>query len=304
MSTDPSASIAERPSAERTRLGLLRGYWDLARPRIVGMVLFTMLVAALVAGPRVPPWDSVLHAVLGVGLAIAGAIALNQRLERSGDARMTRTALRPVPSGRLTLRQATAFGIGASAAGLVYLGLLADWPVLLLAAASWAVYICLYTPMKMFTAWQTPIGAVAGAMPALVGAAAAGAPASPTGLALFGVVYFWQFPHAMAIAWLYRDQFRRADVKVATVVDASGRTAGRLAVLGAICLLPVSLVPSLFGPAGWGYGACALLLGLGYLACSARLLRRPDDGSARLLLRGSFVYLPVVLIALVVTSPW
>jgi protoheme IX farnesyltransferase len=150
----------------------------------------------------------------------------------------------------------------------------------------------------MVTTWQTAIGALAGAMPALLGAAAAGAAASPVGLALFGLVYFWQFPHAMAIAWLYRDQFASAEVKLPTVVDPSGRSAGLLSLMGALVLLPVSLVPALVRPLGVGYPAAALILGLGYLASAASFLARRDDRSARVLLRVSVVYLPLVLLAL------
>jgi protoheme IX farnesyltransferase len=264
------------------------------------MVLVTMGVAALVASPAAMPWPALAHAMAGSALVIAGAIALNQRLERTSDALMARTASRPLPSGRMTSRQATVFGIAASAAGMVYLAAMAAPPVAWLTAASWVVYVWMYTPLKTLSAWQTPLGAVAGAMPTLMGTAAAGG--LPTGvmpLVLFGIVYFWQFPHAMAIAWLHRADFAAASLKVATVVDPSGRTAGRLALLGAGALVPMSIMPRLGGHAGWGYTAAAIALGLGYLACAVAFARRKDDATARILLRFSLVYLPAICAALV-----
>jgi len=267
----------------------------LTRPGIVAMVLVTMAVAAWVTPAQAPPWPVLAHALAGAGLVIAGAIAINQRLERFSDARMARTAQRPLPAGRLSARQVTAFGILLSVLGIVYLAVSAQPAVGLLAAASWVFYVWVYTPAKAASAWQTPLGAVAGAMPTLMGAGVAGdLPWNWMALTLFGVVYFWQFPHAMAIAWLYREQFAAAQLKVATVVDPSVRTAARMALGGAIALLGASLIPSMAGLTGWGYGATAALLGLTYLGCAARFLHRTTDPSARTLLRASLAYLPAI----------
>ena len=301
---NPSTSVSERPVHARGRLALARDCWQLVRPRIAATVLFTMIVAALVAGETIPPWPLLVHAVVGVGLLIVGAIALNQRLERCSDAKMARTAWRPLASGRLTDRRAVIFGLLTSAAGLCHLALWVNVEVVVLAAVSWVIYVWVYTPLKMVTAWQTPIGAVAGAMPTLLGAALAGATLSSIALSLFGIAYFWQFPHAMAIAWLYRDQFAEADLKVATVVDPSGRLAARIAVLGAVMLLPVSLLPSLTGRAGWFYCPYTAALALGYLGCSVQFLLSPSDKTARRLLRFSFVHLPAVLLGLLTASLW
>ncbi len=282
-------------------LSVLRDYGQASRPRIVGLVLFTMAITALIAGAKTPSWPVLLNSLLGSGLVIVGAIALNQRLELVSDAKMPRTVGRPLPAGRLSARQVTSFGIVTSTAGLAYLALLVNLPIVILAGVSWVIYVWVYTPAKMLTPWQTAIGAAAGAMPTLLGAAAAGASKSPVGLALFGVVYFWQFPHAMAIAWLYRDQFASAEVKLPTVVDPSGRSAAILSLMGAVALLPVSLVPSLVRPAGLGYPLAALILGLGYLASAVGFFARRDDRSARIVLRASVVYLPLVLLALLLT---
>lgn len=271
----------------------MKQYWKLIRPRILVMVLFAMLVAARTVG-QPPPWDALLPALFGTALVIAGAMALNQRLEIRGDRQMPRTAGRPLPAGRLTDRQVTGFGLVVSAAGLAYLLATSHGGVVAVAVASWVLYVGIYTPLKSRSPWQTPVGAVAGAMPVLIGAAVARAPMSLLALCLFGVVCLWQFPHAMAIAWLYRDQFARAGVRLATVVDPSGRTAGILAVLGSVVLMPVSLIPSMCDLAGRPYTVTALLLGHGYMACSFGFLRRRSDAAARRLLWASLVYLPVL----------
>ncbi|MGO8749949.1 MAG: heme o synthase [Thermoguttaceae bacterium] len=272
-------------------------YWRLVRPRIIGLVLFTMAVSALVAGREIPAWTVMAHSILGAALVIAGAIALNQRIERRTDALMFRTARRPLPSGRMTTGQATCFGIVASVLGLLYLAIAAQPAVVALTLISWVVYVWIYTPLKIFSAWQTPWGALAGAMPCLMGGAVAGAPWSVMSLTLFGIVYFWQFPHAMAIAWIYRKDFAAANLKVATVTDPSGRTAALLSLTGALLLLPVSLAPCFTGAAGWGYGLAAILPGTAYLARSIVFLRRTDDATARRLLHVSLLYLPLVFLA-------
>ncbi len=275
-------------------------YWKLIRPRILAMVLFAMAVGAWTAGDEPPPWPKLLNALFGSALTIAGAVALNQRLERRSDAKMSRTAGRPLPSGRLSNRQVTWFGLLASAAGLGHLFAWSGPGVLVVAVVSWVIYLGAYTPLKSRTVWQTPVGAVAGAMPVLLGAAVVQAPMSPMAATLFGVVFFWQFPHAMAIAWLYRDQFAAADVKLASVVDPSGRTAGLVAVGGAIALLTVSLIPAFYGlvPWQWQYKLAALWMGHGYMACSFGFLHRRTEATARRLLWASLLYLPTLFVVL------
>ena len=273
-------------------------YLRLVRLRIVAMVLFAMAVAAYATAETAPPWQAVVHSLLGTALVIAGAMAINQRLERRGDASMARTASRPLPAGRLRAAEVTRFGLLLTAFGLVCLMLLGNGTVTALAALSWALYVAIYTPLKSRSVWQTPVGAAAGAMPVLLGAATAGGLFTPTAAALFGIVFFWQYPHSMAIGWLYRDQFARAEVKLATVLDPTGRTAGVLAVLGAVALVPVSLAPLWEGTAGWPYAATAAVLGAGYLAFSAAILRLPNEKTARRLLRASLVYLTLIFVAL------
>jgi protoheme IX farnesyltransferase len=297
-----STSTIDVAAPPQGLLTTARDYWLLIRPRIVGLVLFTLVITAVVTGGPASSWVTIAHAVVGSTLVIMGAIASNARLERTSDAKMIRTARRPLPAGRLTDRQVTRFAAISSLAGIVYLALLVNGWIVALAAASWLIYVWVYTPLKLFTAWQTPIGAVAGAMPVLLGSAAVGDPLNPTALALFGMVYFWQFPHAMAIAWLYRHDFAAADLRVATVVDPSGRSAGRMSLWGAAVLLPIGVVPSLVGMVGWGYGAVALAVGLSYLIPAVLFFLRRDDRSARGLLVASFAYIPLVFVAILLAA--
>jgi len=266
------------------------------------MALFTLAMSALLAGSQTPPWSTVLLGVVGSAAVMAGAVALNQRLEHTTDARMPRTTTRPVPSGRMTPGAATRFGILATMAGLAWLSATTPAAVVALALVSWMLYVWVYTPMKVLSAWQTPVGAVAGAMPTLIGAALAHSATTGMGLTLFGILYFWQFPHAMAIAWLYREEFAAAGLKVATVTDPSGRAAGWLATLGSLALLPISLLPAVSGRASAGYAAAAVLLGGAYLILAIAFQRHPTQRSARHLLRASVLYLPALLLALLLAT--
>jgi protoheme IX farnesyltransferase len=300
--SEQSAAAVPGRSFPHAWLALAGEFWQASRPRIVGLVLFTMTISALVAAPKIPTWAVLVNSLVGAGLVIVGAIAFNQRLERHSDAKMPRTARRPVPAGRLTERQITVFGVVTTFAGLAYLAALVNPTIVLLAAVSWVIYVWIYTPAKLFTGWQTAIGAVAGAMPVLLGSAAAGDTWTPVALALFGVVYLWQFPHAMAIAWLYRNEFALAEVRLPTVTDPSGRRAGLLSLAGAAALVPASLIPSVWGEAGWLYGLIAVALGLVYLRSAVRFLALRDDRTARGMLRASIIYLPVLLLVLLAAS--
>jgi protoheme IX farnesyltransferase len=275
-------------------------YVRLLRLRIVVMVLFAMAMSAYVTAAEVPAWPAVLHALVGTALVIGGAVSLNQWIERRGDAQMSRTASRPLPAGQLTTGQVTRFGLSITLFGIIYLALFSSPTVTAMAAASWAIYVLVYTPMKSRSAWQTPVGAVSGAMPVLLGAAAVDALLTPMAAVLFGIVFLWQFPHSMAIAWLYRDQFAAAGVKLVTTDDPTGGSAGWVAVAGAIALLALSLTLPALQRVDTVDTAIAVVLGLAYLGAAAVFRNRPDDRSARWLLRASLVYLPGVLVALFV----
>lgn len=187
---------------------------------------------------------------------------MNQRLESRSDAKMKRTSRRPLPAGSLTAGQVTSVGMASSAMGIVYLVSFVGVAAAATAMLSWIIYVLVYTPLKRVTAWQTPVGAIAGAMPMLVGTATVGSLLSPMSHVLFGMVFFWQFPHTMAIAWIHRHEYAAGKIRVATVVDPTGRSAGGLAVLGAGCLLLVSLIPPVFSLVAWPFGIVAGMAGL------------------------------------------
>jgi protoheme IX farnesyltransferase len=298
MAIDTTTATSSSPASDRKLAAVFLAFWQLSRPRIVAMVALTTVVGAFAAAGRPLPLLTLLNALLGSTAVVVGAIALNQRIEHLSDCRMPRTARRPLPAGRLSDREVTCYAVVVTALGLIYLATTVNWSIALLTALSWLIYVWIYTPLKVFTAWQTPIGAIPGAMPALLGAAAAGAAFSLNGLALFAIVYFWQFPHAMAIAWLYRKEYGKAGLKVASVTDPTGGTATTIAVIGAVALLPASLLPLLADNVGWGYTLAATAAGIVYLVGSIAFFREPTDRTARHLLRTSLIYLPVLFVAL------
>jgi protoheme IX farnesyltransferase len=213
---------------------------------------------------------------------------------------MRRTADRPLPSGRVTPAEVFLLGAGAAIGGVLYLGVLVNWLAASVGLLTWFLYVVIYTPMKALTPANTVVGAVAGAMPVLIGWTAVAAPLhlSQGGLmaaVLFFIVYLWQFPHFMAIAWIYREEYARAGLKMLPVVDPSGRRAAVQAIVAAIALLPVTLLPSLDASAGGWYLAGALALSGLYLYFALRFWAARTDRSARHLLRVSLVYLPVLL---------
>ncbi|MGE0607800.1 MAG: heme o synthase [Pirellulales bacterium] len=286
---------------ERRRVGLLtraRDYVDLTRPRIALMVLITVAVGAVAGSWGPPDVRLLLHAAIGTTLIAASAGALNQWLERETDARMDRTAGRPLPSGRLSAWQAVTFGLATAALGLAWLAAAVNIGTALLGAVTWLLYVWVYTPLKSRSPSNTAVGAVAGAMPVLMGWAAVGGPLDLHAATLFLIVYLWQFPHFMAIAWLYRRQYALAGLQMLPVVDPSGRRAGAQAVVAGALLVVVSLIPAshLLSPARapW-YLLGAVVLGIAQLLLAVRFKQKLNDETARALLRASLVYLPSLL---------
>jgi protoheme IX farnesyltransferase len=213
---------------------------------------------------------------------------------------MPRTAERPLPAGRISPAEVAVFGGVTATAGVLYLGAMVNWLTALVGLMTWILYVVVYTPMKAATPANTVVGAVAGALPVLIGWTAVGAPLalSSGGLqaaTLFFIVYLWQFPHFMAIAWIYRDQYAAARLQMLTVVDPSGRRAGVQSIVAALALLPVSLLPALDGFAGRWYFAGALVLSGVYLYYSTRFFLDRSEPTARRLLRVSLIYLPALL---------
>ena len=270
-------------------------YLELTKPRLSVLVLVVVALSAWLASAGSVDLALVFRAVLGTAFVAAGASAINMLLERDFDARMPRTWDRPLPSGRLRGREVRLFGAGLTAAGLVLLALGTTPLAALLAALTSASYLGLYTPLKRVTTLNTHIGAVPGALPTLIGWAAVRGELEPAAWVLFSVLYLWQLPHFLSIAWLYRDDYERGGFRMLPAVDTSGRVTGRQAVLGAMALLPVSLLPTLVGVAGAVYflGAFGLGLFLVHRAVSFALDR--TQATARTLMRASLVYLPLLL---------
>ena len=283
-------------------------YIELTKPRIAVLVLVVVVASAVVAAwgtvQPLSPW-SVLHACVGTLLIASSASAANQWLEVRRDARMNRTADRPLPGKRISALGALAFLVVTLTAGLAYLAVTLPSSAMLWAGLTWLLYVLVYTPLKPLSSANTAVGAVAGALPVFIGWSASGAALDIRAVALFLTLYLWQFPHFMAIAWLYREDYARGGYKMLPVIDPSGRRAGVQAVLSAAAMIPVSTIPALAAP-GWGgplYLVVVTILGLVQLMIAAMFLAQMNREAARRLLRMSLIYLPVLL-GLLVLIPW
>jgi len=244
---------------------------------------------------------TLLNALWGIGLTCAGSAALNEVIERRLDALMKRTRNRPIPAGRMELATGWTAGIAATLLGSISLALTTNVLTGALALATALTYLCLYTPLKQVSPISTFVGAFPGAMPPLLGWTAIRGRIEPEAIVLFLIVFFWQFPHFQAIAWMYRDEYEAAGIKMLPVVDKAGQSTIRQMLSYCAALLPVSLLPALFRMSGRVYLAGALLLGLGFLYFVFRLARTklpttaPESRTlARHLLQASVIYLPVL----------
>ena len=280
-------------------------YVELTKPRIVILVLTAVGAAAFAASWGQPHPLVLVHALVGTLLVAASGSAMNQWLERYPDSLMDRTAERPVAAGRLSASRALGFALTLIVLGLVYLATTVGLTTTLWALLTWILYALVYTPLKRWTAWNTPVGAIAGALPVIIGWTATGAPLDLRAGGLFLILFLWQFPHFMAIAWLYREQYGRAGMQMLTVVDPSGRRAGLQAVSASLALLPVSLVPVLATPGGgaWLYGMLVVVMGIAQATCAVAFSLALDRMTARRLLRASLLYLPALLLLLMFV-PW
>jgi len=274
-------------------------YVALTKPRLNALVVASS-AAGYYLGTTAPADLSVMaHAVIGTTLVAGGAAALNQVAERDTDALMRRTRLRPLPDGRVTPGEARLFGVVLAVAGLGILAGRANLLSALLALATLVVYLAIYTPMKRRTPLATLLGAVPGALPPLIGWAASHGSVDLGGAALFAIVFLWQIPHFMAIAWLYRDDYGAAGFPMLPVVDATGARAARQALVYALLLVPVSLAPSFVGIAGRAYLAAAILLGVAMAWLAVRFNAERNDSTARALFFASITYLPLLWIVMV-----
>jgi protoheme IX farnesyltransferase len=295
--TEPQARAASMVAAADFG-GRLAAYLALTKPRIGIMVLVTVATGFLLGARAAAPPSALVLTMLGTGLVAGGASAWNQYLERARDQKMRRTASRPLPSGRLAPIEAAVFGSVLTVAGLAVLALEVNGISAAVALVTFVLYVVVYTPLKPLTTLNTAVGAIPGALPPVIGWVAATGQLGAEAWALFLIVFLWQFPHFLAIAWIYRDDYARAGYKMLPNVDPQGAITGRQAAGHALALIPAGLLPAVLGLAGTVYFAGALMLGLGYLYYAVRFWSDVSDLSARRLLRASFVYLPAILILL------
>jgi protoheme IX farnesyltransferase len=291
--------VATIPVPAVRRPSGLGDYIALTKPRLNFLVVATSAAGYYLGGPNNPDVRAMVQAVAGTALVAGGAAVLNQLYERDTDALMRRTRRRPLPDGRVTPSDARIFGIALSIAGLALLAARTNWLSAGLALATLVIYLIVYTPMKRRTPLSTLVGAVPGALPALIGWTASHGSIALGGATLFAIVFLWQIPHFMAIAWMYRDDYGKAGFPMLPVVDPEGRRAGRQAVLYAAALVPVSLVPTIAGIAGTVYFASALALSITLLVLAVRFATVRSDAAARALFFGSITYLPLIWIVMI-----
>jgi protoheme IX farnesyltransferase len=281
----------------------MRDYIALTKPRITWLIMMSAGIGYFFGLPNASGWHeflsnihllSLLHTIIGTALIASGTAALNQWFERDADRKMRRTAGRPLPLGLLTPGRALAFGIALSAAGFVELWLGVNLLCGLIGAFTLSMYLFLYTPLKQRTWWSTTVGAIPGAMPPMIGFAAAAGKVTPEAWILSAILFLWQFPHFYAIAWMYKEDYAQAGIRMLPVVEPDCRSTARQMVLYGIALIPVSLLPVAFGMSGNIYLAGALGLGLWFLYSGVRVAVERTVTRARGVLMASVLYLPLI----------
>jgi protoheme IX farnesyltransferase len=278
--------------------GYVGDYLELTKPRITVFILMSTAIGFLcgthLASANANIWLTLFHTLLGTALIASGTAALNQWYEREADAKMNRTRLRPIPSGRVTSARAFWFATLLSIAGFIDLWLGANRLTALLGAFTLASYLFVYTPLKRRSPHSTTIGAIPGAMPPLIGFAAAAGTLTAEAWVLYAILFLWQFPHFYAIAWMYREDYARAGIRMLPVVEPDGASTARRMVLFSLVLLPVSLLPKFTAMAGNVYLFGAAALGAVFVFAAMRALFNRSDLRARQVLLASIVYLPAL----------
>ncbi|MEK6284571.1 MAG: heme o synthase [Acidobacteriota bacterium] len=269
-------------------------YAELTKPRITFLVVLTAAAGFCMGSGAGIDYFRLFSTSLGIALLSSGLSTLNQYLERDLDPLMRRTQARPLPAGKLLPVEAAVFGSLLSAVAIVYLAVLINPLSALLGVATLAGYLFVYTPLKTKTTLSTVLGAFPGAMPPLIGWVAARGEITVEAWVLFAILFLWQFPHFLAIAWMYRDDYARAGIKMLPVVEPEGRVTGQQIISYTLLLVPVSLLPGVMGLAGSVYLAGAAILGLGFLYFSARAALVRTTWQARQLLLASVLYLPIL----------
>ena len=274
-------------------------FYELAKPRLNFLVLVTTLVGFYMAVRHGGDWARLVPTLIGTALTAAGASALNQLIEREPDKLMPRTRNRPIPAGRVSPREAAVYGAALSVVGIGTLAVFVNGLTALLGGVTLLSYVAVYTPLKRVTTLNTVVGAVPGALPPVMGWAAASGAVSPGAAVLFCVLFFWQMPHFLAIATMYRRDYAAGGFKMLPVVDESLAVTGRQIVLYAAALIPITLMPTLLHMTGPVYLLAAFVLGLGYLTFGIKAAATRQRSDARNLFFASIIYLPVLLVVMV-----
>jgi protoheme IX farnesyltransferase len=289
--------VTGQPAAAGGQAG---DYVTLAKPRLNMLVVATTLAGYYMAAPRDLGWMLLLHTLIGTALVASGASAFNQLLEIESDGLMRRTRARPLPSGRIAPKRAKAFALVLSIVGLAQLAVAVNLLAAAVAFVTLLTYTVFYTPLKKRSSLATVVGGVPGALPPMIGWAAVRNNLSIEAWILFGIVFLWQMPHFLAIAWMYREDYERAGFPLLPIVEPDGASTGRQAVLYAAALLPVSVAPTAAGMSGNVYLAGAAVMGIGFLALAVRFAWFRTAIDARRLFFGSILYLPLLWILMVV----
>lgn len=289
---DASPALAKAPAAEKALPAI---FCELFKLRLTGLVLLTTLVGFYLGSRGPVSWVLMFHTLFGTALLASGAAALNQLIEREHDAKMRRTQDRPLPSGRLTPESVLIIGSACGVIGMIYLAVTVNLITAALGGATLVSYLFVYTPLKRITTLNTVIGAIPGGLPPLMGWTAARGEISGEGWSLFAILCFWQLPHFLAIAWMYKDEYAKAGFVMLPVVDHNGERTGRQALCHTLGLLPISLCPFIFHMVGPIYLVGALILGVSFVWCAFQFSRQLTLQRARRLFFASIIYLPLLL---------
>lgn len=279
---------------------VLRDYYDLSKPGIGFYSLITTFASFWLASTNEIDLPLLIHTMVATALVTAGGGSLNQVLEVESDSQMRRTEKRPLPSGRVSLFAGLLFGVTTSVAGVVYLQLAVNSLAALLAIGTLVGYLFVYTPLKKRTPLSTVVGAFPGAIPILIGWVAVKNSIDLRAWTLFAILFFWQIPHFLAIAWMYRKDYARAGFKIITVVDAMGLRAALKTLAYVLSLVPISLTPTLLGLTGWVYFGGAFLLGIAFCWSSLQAALKRTNTAAKQLLFASILYLPILIALMIV----
>ena len=288
------SSAATQVAMPMTTKARIAAYVELTKPRITFLIALTSAASFCLGSRGAVDYIRFTHAMIGIALLSSGIATLNQFMERDLDRLMRRTADRPLPSGRLMAFEALWFGVVVTVSAELYLALFVNLLTAMLGLTVIAGYLFLYTPLKTRTTLSTALGAFPGAMPPLMGWTAARGEIDIAAWVLFAILFLWQFPHFLAIAWMYREDYGRAGIRMLPVVEPDGRVTGQQIIVYSLMLIPVSLLPAILGISGRLYLVAALVLGLLFFASGLRAALSKSNQHARQLLLASVLYLPLL----------